>query len=55
MNYGDSALVIGTVHQTAIRVRVSGAESEGLAEGAVRWITWDSGDVHVMLVNGEQT
>jgi ABC-type Fe3+/spermidine/putrescine transport system ATPase subunit len=48
VNYGDSALVIGTAAGRRLRMRVGGGAADRLREGAVATVSWDPGDVHVI-------
>ncbi|MCC7045926.1 MAG: ABC transporter ATP-binding protein [Alphaproteobacteria bacterium] len=48
VNYGDSLLLIGKMGEVPLRVRVSGAQSSAIEEGAVISVGWALEDMHLI-------
>jgi putative spermidine/putrescine transport system ATP-binding protein len=48
VNYGDSVLVIGTVGEHLIRMRIAGAQPDEIREGATVTVGWAKGDAHLI-------
>ena len=49
VNYGDSVLVIGSARGQGLRMRVAGAPSDALREGARVAVGWRPGDEHLIV------
>jgi len=48
INYGDSALALGTTHGLPLRARIPGVKPDALRPGANLRLFWSPGDAHVL-------
>ena len=49
VNYGDSALVIGSAAGQRLRMRIAGAAADRLREAATVTVGWEPGDAHLIV------